>query len=280
MLEPYLNWNAGCYHSDKLKDTVIEVINYIKGVETKVETTSNILLIVLKGSACLSFGHVTNKTIQKGDILLLPAFKHIGFNIEENTSVLAFRLNPSVRFCDHFSIDSLSGVINKNTKKSFLVIKANKRISAYINSLIPCLMDGLTCQYFLELKTKELFFILRAYNTKSDLAAFFSPMITKNSDFYTFVLDNYKTLKTIKKMANKANISVSGFEKCFKRVFGTTFGNWTKEQMRENLYYEITRTKKSFREISKILDMTEGNVYQILFRGRRELKKLVEKIHL
>ena len=258
MSELYANKSMGCYHYEKLDSPIIKVIDYEKGERKSLDINSNVLLIVLKGSGKVSFRRFVDKAVENGDILLMPIHTHARFQIEEDASILVFRLQPSIHFCDHFSSEALFEPKEKRGRQKFTMLKTNQRISAYIKSLLPCLTDGLNCHYFLDLKLKELFFILRAYNTKSDLTAFFAPMITEDADFYSFVLANYKSIKTVGEFAEKAQYSVTGFEKRFKKIFGVSTHNWLKEQLSTNLFHEITCTRKSFTEISQIFGFSSS----------------------
>jgi len=250
--------NSGCYHYDKLENPMIKVIDYEKGTKGKLEINSNILLMVTKGSGKISFRKFVNKPVENGDILLLPIHTALQFKVEEDATILTFRLQPSIYFCDHFSLEALFERQEKREKKRFIALKINQRITSYIKSLVPCLLDGLNCQYFLDLKMRELFFILRAYNTKWDLAAFFSPMMTENADFYAFVLANYKSVRTVGEFAQKARYSVTGFEKRFRKVFGISAHTWLKEQLAAGLFHEITCTRKSFTEISAMFGFSSS----------------------
>jgi AraC-like DNA-binding protein len=253
MLEIHTGKNTDCCHQDKTDNPVIKVLNHQKGEENSFETSTYVLLIVLKGSGKISYRRFIDKTVTNRDILLLPAHTQVRFRIEENASILVFQLQSVFHFCDHFSLNSLIEQRDKSRRERFFTLNINQRMASYLKSLLPCLADGIQCHYFLELKMKELLFILRTYYTDEDIAVFFSPMLTDDVDFYTFVLENYKSVKTTPEFAEKAHYSHSGFIKRFRRVFGVSFHEWRRKQLSDKLLQEITCTKKSFVEI--------GNMY-------------------
>jgi len=256
--ELHVNKSLGCYHLDKLESPSIKVIDYGKGKKGKLEINSNILLIVLKGSGKISFRKFVDKPVANGDILLLPIHTVVRFKVEEESSILVFKLQPSIHFCDHFSLEALFERQDKRERRRYIALQSNQRIISYTKSLVPCLLDGLQCKYFLDLKIKELFFILRAYNTRADLSVFFSPMMTEDADFYAFVLANYQSARTVGELAKKARYSVTGFERRFKKIFGVSAHTWLKEQMSANLFHEITCTRKSFYEIGKLFGFSSS----------------------
>ncbi len=247
----YAEEHISCYHYDKQINPTIRVIELEKNEDRQAETQSSTISIILKGKGSLSFGKFINKPIKTGDIILLPTHTLIKIRAEEKLSILVFRLPPSFHFCDHFSLEALYNQ-GFRKKEGFYPLKVNQRIKAYTNALIPCLEDGLRCVFFLELKIKELFFLLRAYNTKEDLAAFFFPILSNDMEFHNFIMNNYQSVKTVKEFAQLANYSLTGFEKRFKKVFGISAHEWMKNQLASSLYHEISCSKKTFMQISDL----------------------------
>jgi AraC-like DNA-binding protein len=126
----------------------------------------------------------------------------------------------------------------------------NQRVASYAKYLLACLTDKVNCHYFLNLKLNELLFILCTYYTKAKLAAFFAPMITEYTQFYSFVMANYTNTGTIGEFAKKAGCSNKAFQEQFKKVFGTTTHQWLIKQKAARILHEIVCTNKPFMEIS------------------------------
>ena len=243
----YADIHRACYHYEKQESPTIRTIVLDRDVELQINF--NTIVIVLDGNGSISYRKVIRKPIKKDDMLLFPVHTQVKIKIEDTLSFLIFKLNPSFHFCDHFTLEALYKGMTKR-RKEFSILKVDERLGAYVKSLLLYLKDGLKCRYFLELKLKELFYVLRAYNKEQDLAAFFTPMLSEDMELHSFVMDNYLSTRTIKDLAQKANYSITGFEKRFKRVFGATAHDWMKEQLASNVYHEIHCTRKTFVEIS------------------------------
>jgi len=248
----YADEHHACFHYEKADNPTINYLEYEREEQEKFKLKRNALLLILDGGGSISFWRVVNKSMEKGDIFLLSAHTPILLKIKEKTKIIIFYLPVSFSFCDHFSLEMLHKEfeVEKKDTSPIHILKINERINAYINAFLPSWLDGLKCQYYLELKVKELFFLLRAYNTKEDLAAFFSPILSRDMDFYNLILDKYPSVKTVKELACLTNYSLTGFEKRFKKIFGISAHKWMKTRLAANLYHEINCTKKTFTEIS------------------------------
>jgi AraC-like DNA-binding protein len=249
----YVNEHLACYRYDSKENPTIGFIDFEKDQKKSIQINSHSVFIVLNGSGSISYGKFVNHSIKAGDIFLLPIYTNVQFHIEQTFSALVYQLPLSFHFCEHFSLESLYQQGYKPpVKNDFQILKVNERIKLYLDALIPCLKDGLRCMDFLELKRKELLFLFRAYNTKEELAFFFSPILTDDMEFYAFVLNNYKSIKTVKELALLADYGITGFEKRFKRIFGMSAHQWMKKQLSDSLYHEISCSRKTFLEISDI----------------------------
>jgi AraC-like DNA-binding protein/mannose-6-phosphate isomerase-like protein (cupin superfamily) len=254
----YAEEHLACYHYDNHENSTIKLIRFGKGQKKTMEINSHSIFIILSGSGNISFGKFVNQPIREDNIILLPIHEQVQFNANTKLTALVYRLPPSFHFCDHFSIEMLYHQGYKPETDHFQILNANQRIKAYAESFIPCLKDGLKCVFFFELKMKELFFLLRAYNTKEDLAAFFAPLLTDDMDFYNFVLTHYQSVKTVKELALLADYSITGFEKRFRKVFGMSAHQWMKHQLSSKLYHEISCSRKTFIEISDMFGFSSS----------------------
>ena len=253
----YANEHLSCFHYDKMENPTIRYIECEQVEERKFKLDKNIMFIMLEGSGFVSFGKTVNKSIEEGDIILLPAHTESVGVANEKIIALLFYLPASFSFCDHFSLEMLHTELkNRKTEKKNMSnvksLKINQRIKSYLDTFLPVFDDGLKCQYYLDLKIKELFFLLRAYNTKEDLATFFAPILTDDMDFYNQIMSKYLSVKTVKELAQLTNYSLTGFEKRFKKIFGTSAHKWIKSQLATNIYHEIRCSRKTFMEISDI----------------------------
>jgi AraC-like DNA-binding protein len=244
--------HLSCQNDEKHDGFSVNYLEFNKNESKECKILKNCVFLILKGSGLISFGQNINKLIKTGNIVLLPGETEIVATIEKNTAVLLFYLPLSFSFCDHVSLETLSHEIPKKKKNDsqMQILEANKYIDNFVHSLLPPWKDGLQCNSFSQLKTKEFLLLLLNYTTREDLAAFFAPIITNDMGFYALIQENYRSVKTVKELAKLTDYSLAGFEKRFKRVFGMPAYQWMKKQMSNDLYHEICHSKKSFMVIS------------------------------
>ncbi len=247
----YKEEHLSCFQYSKGQDPIIERIERGKDKYFQIYNDVNKIIFVLKGKIIISFNEQINVEIKEGEFFFVPPKSQYSSVAEEDSVVLLFRLNLSFNFCEHFSFEML--LSGKNTKKIpevFSKLKANYLLANYFKSLEMLLQDGLKCFYFLELKLRELLFLLRAYYTKEELYALFTSALSADIQFSNKVFENCDKVKSSKELAAIMNYSLSGLEKRFKRIFGVPVYQWLKLRKARNIYHEINCTKKTFAEIA------------------------------
>jgi len=110
---------------------------------------------------------------------------------------------------------------------------------------------GLTDSDYLELKKKELFYLLSGYYTAEELGYFFHPLMSNDSRFMDFVLKNYKKVRTVIEFAALYNCSVSNFEKKFRLTFGVSPYKWMNQRRIDEVYQELIATDKPIGQIAE-----------------------------
>lgn len=233
----------------------IEHLKMKEGDIFNVYSTENEIICMEKGSESLSFGLNVNTEIPERTMFVYPANYKSSVKALEDSSVMIFRIQKSMHFCAHFSLEKLFQVATKSaenspSKKKLGIIEIKEPIVAFLYELQNSIYNGLACSYYLELKQKEFFFLLKSYYTIDELYTLLAPMINSDQLFTNSVYDNYKDTKTVKELADKLHYSLSGFEKRFKKVFGMPAYQWMQAQRASNILHEIKCSKKTFSEIS------------------------------
>ncbi|MDU1891397.1 MAG: helix-turn-helix transcriptional regulator [Dysgonomonas sp.] len=250
----YLQEHLTCYNYNAKEDSVIENKVIGEGLNWNFSTRECKIIFVTEGELHISYGKVKNETISKGEIVLLPVGYKVNLRASTRSGLTIFRLRTPVQLCDRFALKqllkgkedfSMAGDSSKNR-----TLEMNEMVWTYLDGLNQCINDGLQCFYYYDIKVQELFFLFRAYYTKEQLLDFFCPLITHDSEFADFVLNNHHKAKNVSELAEMANYSVSGFEKRFKNTFGVSAGKWLKQQKAMRIYHEINCSEKAFKNIS------------------------------
>lgn len=248
----YPQEHVTCFNYDGECRSIIQILTLEKGKEYTYKTNDHKLIFVNSGKLSLYYEDLKKVEITKTKFTLVPSLSNIMYTALEECDIVIFRLKEQMKLCDRFSLEKLEGECDtKRTKnKGLTLLEVNSILKDYLKMLFNCHSHGLRCYYYSELKLKELFYLLRAYYPKGDLASLFSVMLTSDIKFSNFISQNYSKTKTVKELAEIANYSISGFEKRFKKVFGVSAGVWLNKKRAMQIYQEVNCTSKPFKAIS------------------------------
>ncbi len=247
----YKEENSPCFQYQSNNNQEIEYIVRQKGSQFSLFNEINKIVFVVKGSISVSFGSHVKEHINTGYFFFVPAKCQYNSIVQEDTEAMVFQMNMDLHFCDYFSFEMLLNleVVPKKTSK-LTTLKINTFLERYIETLNHYLNDGLGCFYLLEIKQKELLFLLKTYYSKEELYHFFDPVLTSDIQFSSKVYEHCDNVKSSTELAAIMNYSLSGFEKRFKRVFGIPAYRWLKARKARSIFHEISCTKKTFAEIA------------------------------
>lgn len=237
----------------------IELLKIPKdGVRENTISESKIML-VMKGEFTISYDNHVDKKVSEGKMLLLPSSCKYIARSDEDASVFIFRLRDKVELCDRVSLEQLFNRFKEKCREhadEFNLLEIKKEIDCYLQALTLYITDGLKCRYFLELKIKEFFYLLRVYYPKEELAQFFYPLLSSDTNFSEFVYNNYNKVKTVQDLASLSNYSHSGFIKHFKKTFGVPAYQWMKRQKANRILHEINCSDKTIKQICDDYDFS------------------------
>ena len=248
----YKDEHLNCFLYDSYENPIITYVDKTKGETFHVNENHNRIFFLLKGKISFLYASKTHTILEEGTFILLPRGCEYTMNIEEDSSILIVNMHYKVNFCEHFPLEILYK-LNKNMKinhSTLHPLKINKLISIYLSNVTATVSAGLRCVYFHEIKQRELFYYLRAYYPKPDLAAFFAPILNDDTDFAELIYQNYESAKSLSDLAEATHYSVSGFKKRFLKVFGISPHTWIEKEKAKKIHFEINCTQKPFKEIS------------------------------
>jgi len=247
----YVSEHLSCYNYSKGEDSAVDYFSYPANYQWGGMLNQCNIVFILEGSMYISYENYSDRYIPENKIFLLPPGCSYKARTEEHVSCLIFRIQESFQFCDRFSLEALQNEKLDGLMPGQDVLDIIPDMQSYISFFLKNLKNGLRCFHYLELKTKELFFLLRAYYPKPQLAAFCQSLMSKDVAFSEFVLKNYRKIKTVNEFASLASYSTSGFEKKFKQVFGSSAYQWMKQKKNQMLYHELNATDKPIKQVAE-----------------------------
>ena len=236
----YIEEHLSCQNYMTTIETGFKFIEFTEDTEFGEDNTNkNYLLFFLKGDITISYNQFHNKPFQTGDMILNPRsslFK--GVAPKESKLLLMFFDIPE-NSCDKLLLQSLSNIC-ENMEYLFEPIKIRYPLTPFLEVLIHCIRNGMNCLHLHTLMQQELFFLLRGFYEKKDIATLFYPIIGKSIDFKDFIMNNYTKVNNIEKLISLSNLGRSCFFARFNEVFGMTAKQWMLKQRNQLILKKLT----------------------------------------
>ncbi|MDH6314129.1 AraC-like DNA-binding protein [Parabacteroides sp. PFB2-10] len=246
----YPKEHFSCYNYEKGQNARLEILKREAGTKIIRDLVDTEIVFVIDGHFTLSYSKFIDMDITKGKILFFPPGSHVEANVLEDTHIIICRVRGVVQLCECLNLEQLHREYGSKKGNGFHMLDINERIYSYIEHFVDCVNDGLKCSYYFGTKMKELFFLLRAYYTKEELAAFFAPILGKDSQFMNLMYQNYRNVKSVQELANLSMYSPSGFKKQFGRVFGTSASEWLSDQKAALIFQDLNNSPLSIKELA------------------------------
>jgi AraC-like DNA-binding protein len=249
----YVEEHLSCFNYSAGNKTLIDLVNVKYGEYVEFCPQVNIIVFILEGKFNFSYGSYLNVAGKAKDIFIHPAGLNCKVVAESDVTIMYMQMNTDLSFCDHFSFEMLlqENADEKEDSEPYLhMLEANARVEHFLNGLADYITDGLRCSYLMEMKIKEVLYLLRAYYTKEELKLFFKPILNNDLTFSMRVNNLYNSNISVQELSKSLNYSLSGFEKKFKRVFGTTANKWLQMKRAQSIYHDINCSTKTFSELA------------------------------
>lgn len=206
----------------------------------------NCLFFLIKGDVKLFF-ETQEYNFRKNTLGFFPISSEYKIYANEDADILVNYFDNVVDLCEKLALESLVPFIKRRQHTPLL--KTKVPLKQFIKSLILYLDEGISCKHFHEIKQKELFFILRFFYTKEDVAGLFAPIISQSLDFKNLVLSNYLQTSSVKDLAKMCNYSLSSFNRIFKSNFNENPYIWLQNRKLKYITGKLVNKNIPFSQI-------------------------------
>ena len=206
----YLNEHTSCYNYSKSMQEGFRYYKFDEGLNHEEELVKDCILFVLKGSlqfSCNGFQF----TVSSGEMVFFCRDSLFNTQSLEKCEVVAALFEGGVWPCQRASFSELYH-LREIVEYRMEPLEIRDRLCKFLELLVCYLEDGANCIHFHEIKLKELFWNIRFYYSRQELANFFYMIIGRSQDFKNKVLNNYKSCRTVKELASACDISLSAFK--------------------------------------------------------------------
>lgn len=161
--------------------------------------------------------------------------------------------------CDKISLQQLQQ-LRQEVAYAPEPLEVRGAIHSLLGTLAIYLNDQALCAYLHELKIKELFWNLRAYYSREELAAFLWPILGE-SKFHNDVISAFTCNARLSELAERVYMSTSAFYKRFRKEFGTSPEQWIRMQSNKQILFLIQDYDLSIGEIASQLSFNSQSTF-------------------
>ena len=208
----------------------------------------NYLFFFIEGKASVSCNQFCNRTFNAGEMVMIPRSAKLCWEADKGSLVLILGFNTPQNPCDKFDFQSL-GKLSSKIKYDFQPLPIRYPLTKFNEVLIFLLKNKMNCGHLHILKQQELFFILRGFYTKEELAILFYPIICKDMDFKDLIVKNSKNVNNINELIERSCMGKSNFHEKFREVFGMTAKQWMLKQKEQMVQYEMSKPKATIKDV-------------------------------
>ena len=203
------------------------------------DTNKNYLLFLLQGDFSISCNQFHNKPFHAGEMILIPRSSRLKGAAQAGSSLLSMFFDIPENSCDKLMLQSLSDICD-STDYNFEPVGIRYPLTPFLDTLIFCIKNGMSCAHLHNLMQREFFFLLRGFYEKREIATLLHPIIGKEMGFKDFVIYNHNKVDSIEQLVELSHMGRSRFFSKFTEVFGMTAKKWMLKQKDQQILNKMT----------------------------------------
>lgn len=236
----YIEEHLSCRNYMTTIETGFKYLELDKGTEIKENNVyKNCLLFFLEGEFTINCNQYRNRLFHMGEMLLIPQSSQLKITTETDVKLLSLFFDTFGTNCDKLTLQSLSDICKKITY-NFEPVKIKYPLTSFLDILIHCIRNKMNCFHLHDLMQKEFFLLLRGFYDKEKIAVLFFPIVGKDMDFKSFIIQNYDKVNDVEQLILLSNLGRSSFFVKFSKVFGMTAKQWILKQKDQRILTKLT----------------------------------------
>lgn len=217
------------------------------------ETIWNQIVFLLEGECVINYNQFKDRKFRVGSIILLPKMATIKIEVMAGTRLLLLSFDIPLNLCDKFTLQSLTGLCNK-LDYNFEPVDIHYPLPPFLELITYCLKQKMDCGHFHALLQQELFFLLRGFYNKEELALLFYPILATELSFKDFIIENCAKVNNVNELISLSNMGKCNFHCKFKQVFGTTTKQWLLKQRDQRILNKVMRSETTIGQLMEEFD--------------------------
>lgn len=249
----YQEEHKTCYHYAEKSTATFKVYHLQHDTPpAQARLECSLMVFVIEGESLIRYGAGKPFVVPAGRFFLVEPGTLFTGHQQIPTLVMTMAFVGAPQLCNIYTLENLV----RDTQGASLPVDPHftlpirPRLREFLDLVMHCLDDGLSCAHYHELKREEFFLLVRAYYSKEELAALFRPLLGIDHDFRRQVLEACaKGCCDIAAMAGQLNMSTATFQRKFKQTFHETAGQWLLNRKAERIIRQLKTTSLTFDQI-------------------------------
>ena len=241
-------------------EQTVKLVRFDGGERYECKSSGGLLAVIIEGQLILEDDRSSTQFDAKKIVFVNPGTDY-GLTVPCKTKVLFFSIRWHIHYFEKVLSDSIPapGRQTNTGFGGFKSLQMKRPLELYAKTISSYYTDGILDRHLLEIKMRELIFLLQALYEVEELGAFFGSIQNANYQFMHLVLTNRENIRTVNEYARMANMSVSSFEKKFKNLFGTSPYQWMKKRKAERLLDSLMYSDKPLKQLCDELGFSSGS---------------------
>lgn len=216
------------------------------------------ILFCTRGSVRIAAGGELWK-LEKGQMKFIPRATSVKAILSTEGELMIAYFDVIDFICDKISLQQLEE-LKQTIDYGPEPLEVRGAIYSLLATLKIYLDDQAQCAYLHELKVKELFWNLRAYYSREELAAFLWPILGV-SKFHNDVINAFSCNAKVSDLAERVYMSPSSFYKRFREEFGISPEQWIRVQSNKQILFLIQDYDLTIGEIASQLSFNSPSSF-------------------
>lgn len=251
----YLNEHTSCHYYDKHVTFGFQYYKLESGEKTLNEKPqNNYILFVLQGHVKL-FCNEFAMELRSSEMVFIHRNSNFRFETFEPTQIVLAVFDSVTHLCVKMSLTELVDY-KKKVAYEIKPFEIREKLRIFLYPLASFLKDGANCRQLHEIKLQELFWILRAYYLKEEMASFLYTIIGTSQDFRDKVLSNYRRVNSVQDLAQLCGMSLVTFKRQFIDEFHTNPHQWLQKRLTGLVRYKLADPDLSLKQITEELNFS------------------------
>lgn len=196
------------------------------------------LFFLLNGEARIHNNECRNQSIRSNEFILIPKSSNFFCEFLSASDIIIFTFERLMSSADRRFIQSLSSLCCR-IHYDFRPISIQTPLQTFLNTIVDYLQSGMDNPHMFEVKSLELFLLLRGFYNREELAFLFYPIVGKSPDFREVVMENYLKVDRVNDLAKLVGMGRTNFDTKFREEFGMSPHQWILKQKAKHVLFKL-----------------------------------------